>query len=450
MKCQMKAREIELNEDYDVIVLGGGPAGCAAAAASAREGAKTLLIESSGMLGGMATKGLVSAWTPYTDGIRIIYGGISKKVFLETKNQMDVVPKDKFDWVPIDYEYLKTVYDRLLKDTGADVLFCTTFCAVEMQDERNVDKIIVSNKSGLSAYKAKVYIDCTGDADLYAFAGGEYYFGDDETHDVQPSTHCFVITNVDEEAFKKYTEQCKGHPIHGGNPNAIIHRIVSEKKFGVPDTHCCASFVGPKTMGFNAGHIWNVDYTDPQSVTDAIFEGRKLARNIYEAMKYYLPNAFKDSYLVETAPIVGARESRRIKGDYTFTLEDFLDRRSFDDEIARNNYFIDIHQSAEENLDIHSDQRYEHYKDGESHGVPYRILCPKQFDNILVAGRTVSSDRITQGSLRIMPCCLCEGEAAGIAAKMAADMDSVNIHNVNVKTLRRRLIEEGAYLPEHN
>ena len=450
MNYTLKERQIKLVEDYDVIVIGGGPAGCAAAASSAREGAKTLLIESSGMLGGMATKGLVSSWTPYTDEIRIIYGGISKKVFLETKNAMEVVAPDHYDWVAIDYERLKMVYDDLINESGADVLFHTYFCDVEMKDERNVDKIIVANKSGLTAYKAKVYIDCTGDADLYAFAGGKYHFGDDETHETQPASHCFVISGVSQEEFEKATERLNGKPLYAGNPNAVIHKIVEDEKYNIPDTHCVCCFIGPNTMGFNAGHIWDVDYTNPECVSKAIFEGRKLAQEYFNAFKEYLPEVFKDAYLVETAPTLGCRESRRIIGDYIFTVEDFQQRRSFPDEIARNNYFIDIHKSAKENNEMkgHSDNRYEHYKAGESHGIPYRVLCPKQFDNMLVAGRSVSTDRITQGSLRVMPCCLCEGEAAGIAANYAIEKDEINIHTIDTQRLRKRLIELDGYLPK--
>ena len=111
-----------------------------------------------------------------------------------------------YDWVRIDYEHLKTVYDRKVGDSGADILFHSMLCAVEMLDERNVDKIIVANKSGICAYKAKVYVDCTGDADLYAFAGGEYDFGDDETHEVQPATLCFIISGVNEQEYNKYPQ----------------------------------------------------------------------------------------------------------------------------------------------------------------------------------------------------------------------------------------------------
>ena len=151
--------------------------------------------------------------------------------------------------------------------------------------------------------------------------------------------------------------------------------------------------------------------------------------------------------MAQTAPCVGLRERRRIIGDYTFVLEDYLNRQSFPDEISRGRYAIDVH---EERPDIIRDttQIFERYQTGESYGVPYRILCPRDLDNVLVAGRTVSCDRLSNGSLRVMPCCMNMGEAAGIAAKLAGDMDQVNIHKVDTQILRKRLMEEGAYLPK--
>jgi len=446
MMYTLQQRQIPLHEGYEVIVAGGGPAGCAAAAAAAREGAKTLLIEATGVLGGMATAGLVNAFAPFSDGERVIYGGIAQTILETMKSQMPHVSKDAVNWVPIDYEGLKRIYDGMVTGAGADILFNTTLGAAEMADEAQVDAIIVNNKAGLSAYRAKVYIDCTGDADLCARAGAEYEKGG-EGGALQPASLCFILSNVDEEAFRRGPGT-----LHIDNPRSCIHAMVESGKYDIPDKHLCQQWIGPNTMGFNAGHVHDVDGTDPQSISRGLIAGRKLAYEHKRGFADHHP-AFANTCLAATAVSIGVRESRRVIGDYIFTLEDYLARRSFADEILRNNYYIDIHNTPEEGDRQKSgerwwsDTRYEHYKRGESHGLPYRCLTPKGLRNVLVAGRCISSDRATQGSLRVMPACLCMGEAAGIAAKLAADMPTVDVHAVDAQRLRRRLKEEGAYLP---
>jgi hypothetical protein len=299
----------------------------------------------------------------------------------------------------------------------------------------------------MTAYKAKVYVDCTGDADLCAWAGAEFEKGDN-SGELQPATHCFILSNVDEYGYYH------GATMRPENPESPVYKMVADENYIIPDTHLCHAFIGPKTMGFNAGHVWNVDNTNPESSSLANMIGRKLAVDFRDALAKYHPKAFANAYLVSTASNIGIRETRRILGDYRFSLEDYLNKKSFPDEICRNNYFIDIHNTPEEtqkhNNDPlwHSDNRYEPYKKGESHGIPYRCLTPKGLTNVLVAGRSVSCDRITQGSVRIMPACLCMGEAAGLAAKFASELDRVDVHKVDTQQLRRRLIEEGAYLPK--
>ena len=455
MQYTLKNNTIPLNEEYDVIVCGGGPSGCAAAIAAAREGAKTLLLEASSTLGGMGTIGLVNAFTPMTDKIRNVYGGLAERIVGEMKSHMKHIPQDQWDGVPIDFEWLKSVYDRLVVDSGADLLFQTTVAAVEMKDERNIDTIIVCNKAGLTAYRAKVFIDCTGDADLYAWAGKEFDKGS-EDGDLMPGSMCFVVSNMDEYEFPHMEEQ------YGGKHRDTINKILADGKYNIPDNHYVAKKIGPRTYGFNAGHIWDVDCTDPKSLTRGILEGRRLARELHNAFTEYT-TAFKGSYLAQTSSVFGSRESRRIQGDYCFTAEDYLARRSFPDEVFRGKYYIDVHSRKGKGISAEDRKRkeaglggpgivarYGRYGEGESYGVPYGCMCPRDLDNVLVAGRTISSDRVCNGTLRIMPACLCSGEAVGIAAKLACDMETINIHKVDVQTLRRRLMEEGAYLPKYD
>ncbi len=447
MEYTLKKNTILLNEEYDVIVCGGGPAGVAAAISAAREGAKTLLLEGSSVLGGMSTNGLVNMFTNMTDGIRNVYGGIAQKIINRMKSYMLHVKQDEWKTVPIDFERIKQIYDQEVTAAGATVLFQSTVCGVEMKDDRNIDVILVSNKKGLTAYRAKVFVDCTGDADLYAWAGKEFELGD-ETGDFMPATMCFTLTNVDDYGVP-YIEKP-----YGGKHRDMIHRILDDGKYDIIDDHYVMKKIGPRTYTFNAGHVFDVNATDPESLSKGLMEGRRLARELHDAFREYAP-AMACSYLVQTSPMMGIRESRRIIGDYRFTVQDYLDRSSFPDEVYRGKYQVDIHTREDIKRDddvtkkTDSVVQYGRYGEGESYGVPYRCLCPRDLDNVLVAGRTICSDRASNGTLRVMSSCLCAGEAAGMAAKHACDLGEINIHNVDTQKLRRRLMEEGAYLPKY-
>jgi hypothetical protein len=181
--------------------------------------------------------------------------------------------------------------------------------------------------------------------------------------------------------------------------------------------------------------------------------GRKIAAAFRDALAEFHPAAFANAFLAATGSLMGIRETRRIVGDYYLTLEDYRARRSFDDEICRNSYFVDIHGSQARQAEISRDfAKLEHttcrYDKGESHGVPYRCLTPKGLRNVLVAGRSISCDRPVQGSVRVMPVCLAMGEAAGAAAAAAKDLPHCDVHAVDTGLLRRQLRGYGAYLPE--
>jgi hypothetical protein len=439
----LKESLLPLSDSWDVIVVGGGPAGCTAAAAAAREGSKTLLLETTGALGGMGTSGLVPAWCPFTDHQKIIYGGMAEKVLKDCINGMPHVPDDHFDWTPIDPELLKGIYDELVTEHGVTVLFNSIMAKVEVGSVGDIEAIIVANKAGITAFKASVYVDATGDGDLAAWAGAEYEKGDAEG-ELQPATHCFTLTNVDMYAY----EHC-GSLKFGPHEDAIDAIFNSGKYPDIPDKHACNNIVGPGAIGFNAGHIWKIDNTDPFSVSKGLVKGRKIAKSFRDACAEFLPEAFSNAHLTQTGSLLGIRESRRIIGDYYLTLDDFVNLRSFDDEICRNAYFIDVHHKKSE---IGSEKKLSssaiHLKSGESHGIPYRCLTPKSLTNVLVAGRNISTDRAVQGSTRVMPVCLCMGEAAGLAAALAAQGDVVDVHLVNTDELRKRLKYYGGFLPD--
>jgi hypothetical protein len=439
-------RRVPLDDSWDVIVVGGGPAGCATAISAARTGARTLLVEATGTLGGMGTSGLVPAWCPFTDGVRFIYGQLAHQIFDRCKAGMPHIAADRIHGhITLDGERLKRIYDDLVTDAGASVLFGTQLVSVETGLPGAVAAVILANKHGLAAYRARVYVDCTGDADLAAWAGAECEKGD-ASGKMQPVTHCCIISNVDTEALRA------GPNLHHANPNSPGWDMAQDDEFPlVNDCGICVDVIGPGTVGCNALHQWNVDNTDPGSASQALMTGRKIAEQFHRALQKYCPAAFAHSHLVTTAPLLGIRETRRIIGDYVLTFDDFKARKSFPDEIARNCYHVDIHPSKEEMPEAIRQRREPtdryRYGKGESHGIPYRCLTPKGLTNVLVAGRCISTDHLVQGSTRVMPVCLCMGEAAGAAAAMAAT-GSGKVHEVDTNELRTRLKAHGAYLPD--
>ncbi|MFP4028520.1 MAG: FAD-dependent oxidoreductase [Candidatus Brocadiia bacterium] len=451
---EMSENALPLDDSWDVIVAGGGPAGCTAATAAAREGAKTLLLEASGILGGMGTSGLVPWFCGYGDGEKIIARGLANHILEALADGMPhlkvALEQNPLTSPAIDPELLKRIYDDMVTEAGVRVLFHSQLCGVEQGPEGEVDALIVANKSGLSAYKAKVYVDCTGDGDLGAWAGADFEKGD-ETGGLQPGTHCFVITNIDEERL------AEGPDIHFYDPESPAWQAIKDDKYPlVNELHSCYRKIGPKAFGFNTGHIFGVDNTDPASVSEALIEGRRLAAQYRDAFAEYHP-ALANSFLAATGSLLGIRETRRIMGDYVLSLEDYRAARSFPDEICRNAYGIDVHSSKERALEMaqksipelkeHNREVTQRLKPGESVGVPYRCLTPEGLCNVLVAGRCISTDRPTNGTVRIMACCLNTGEAAGAAAAMAA-AGSGDVHEVDTDELRTKLKANGAYLPD--
>jgi len=439
-----------LDGDWDVVVVGGGPSGCAAAVTAGEMGARTLVIERSCALGGMGTIARVPAWTPFSDKQQQIHQGFAGRMLKLSLESTPHIPQEKLDWVPISFEHLKVIYDEQVSQSGAKVRFDTLLVDVFVDDSGQVTGLVVADKTGLSVVKAPLFIDCTGDADLVARSGVPIHFSDDQGGELMPATMCFTLANVKGLEVGKHWPSLKADP--SGKPS-VIKRICEDERFAeIPDQHICMASTGPGCVSFNAGHIYDVDNTNPESISEAMAKGRKLASVYREALAAYLPQHFGESVLISTGAYLGVRETRRIYADYELTAADYLDRRSFEDEICRNAYFIDIHLYSDESgksedweARVHS--RVEKYRPGESHGVPYRSLCPKDLTNVLVAGRSIGADRTVNASIRVMPVCLCTGEAAGAAAALLTRDGTCNVHQVDPHQLRRVLKKRGVYLP---
>lgn len=388
-----------------------------------------MIIEATGQLGGMGTAGMVPAWCPFSDGEKIIYRGLAEKIFEESRRGVPHERKSKLDWVSINAEYLMGVYDRMVEQAGVQVLFFSRVASIEKSANDTLEAVIVANKSGLTAFKAKVFIDATGDGDVAAWSGASFKRGGADGT-VQSSSLCFAVANVDTYAYQT------GPSLHTSNKNSPVYKAIASGKYPLIDNHINSNLIGPDVVQFNAGHLVNVDSTDPWETSRAMAVGRQMAEQYLEAMKEFHPKAFGNAFLVKTATLLGVRDSRRIEGDYVFTFDDWMNRRRFDDEIGRNCYYIDVHKAGHKAI---------RYKKGESHGIPYRCLTPKGLKNVLTAGRCISTDEEAFGSLRVMPPCLVTGEAAGMAAVHAIRQSGNDVHKIDITHLRKRLKEEGQY-----
>ena len=429
-------RKLPVKCEVDVFIAGGGPAGTAAAVAARSQGASVYLAEAHTCLGGMGTAGRVPVFMPVSDGVNFLPGGFGRQV-------LDRLAKEKALPGPAtDVEALKRVYDALVGESGVAFSFYTALSGVEAQDGR-IRYVVCSSPGGMFAVKAKVYVDATGNGDLAAWAGAPFEKGDVQGR-LMPGTLCSAWSGIDWRTWE--ASRPKGPQPDG----SMLEKAFEDGVFTVRDEHLTGMYkLGDGLGGGNIGHTFGVDGTDERSLTEALVRGRKSMPEYARYYREYL-KGFENARLVTTGSLLGVRETRRIMGDYVLCLEDYKKRAVFNDEIGRYAYSIDIHPLSvgKDSYEKHRkqfDQEFRYGK-GESYGIPYRTLTPRGIDNLLVAGRCVSTDQMVQGSLRVMPGCFITGQAAGIAAAMAAG-SGVSVHRLDVKDLQRRLKAFGAYLP---
>ena len=426
-------REIPLRHDVDVLVIGGGPAGCAAAVSAARQGANVFLAEALGCFGGAGTAALVPYFMPFGDKEHFLAAGIGEEILdrLDAYRTPKTHPRDH----GILQEDLKRVYDDLLEEAGVTFANFTQMIAAECADGR-IAHCVFSAKSGLFAVRARVYIDCTGDGDLAVMAGAPYEKGD-ASGQMMAGTLCSLwspvhwhqVSHVGNERMQEAYE------------NGVFKRL---------DMHLPGMFrISDRIGGGNIGHAFGVDGTDERSMTEAMVASRRLLDEYTAYYRQYL-TGFEDMDLLATGTMLGIRETRRILGDYVLNQADFERRAIFADEIGRFNYCVDIHASDESLESYHAQYlnafRSLRYGPGESYGIPYRILLPQRVENLLVAGRCVSTDRAMQSSIRVMPGCYITGQAAGTAAALCA-RQGIDPRALPAATLQSTLKAIGAYLP---
>lgn len=422
---------------FDLLVVGGGQAGCSAALAAARQGLKVLLAEATGSLGGSATMALVLPYMGfktriYKDGdCRVLW--LSDGIFREIHDDLN---KDEiYGFGGSDHRYheetMKVLFDRKMAEAGVTVLFHAKLCGVE-RDGRMLKSVSFTTVGGVYTFSADTYIDATGDATLAAMAGSPYQLGRASDSRCQPMTLCFRMINVDMEAYEE----------HDHNRISDLYRqYQAEGKIKNPREDVLIFHTRIENMlHFNTTRIIKLNPTDPFDRSRAEAEARE---QVVELVNFLKANfkAFKNADLVMTAPEIGVRESRMIKARHILTQEDLVAATKFDDAIAAGNYDIDIHSPDG------SGTSHYYFPAGVYYTIPYRSLQPQDLDNLLVAGRCIGTTHEAQASVRIMPICSCLGEAAGIAAAIAKE-DGVTVGDADAQKIRARLREVGAFVGE--
>ena len=408
---------------YDVIVAGSGPAGIAAALMSARGGAKTLLIEWQGCVGGISTSGLMSHFTGTVDSVlyrEILARAAENNVF-------------SHEWtVAIDPEMLKITYLEMLEEAGVEMLFYT-FITDTVVTGGQVTGVVTVGKGGERAFGAKVVIDATGDGDVACHAGVAYIKGEEISGQMQPATLMFKVAGVDMEhavfppSFETTVETEKGEL------QALARKLLPH-----PAGHVLLYRSPiPGVVTCNMTNSIGIDGTDSESLTKAEIECRRQIKPIVDFLREYVPG-YENCYVISAASLIGVRETRHFKGKYTLTREDILDARVFDDWVVRGAHFnFDVHNMTGAGLDPTGVQK--HFTQKKGYTIPYGCLVPQGVEGLLLAGRNISGTHMAHSNYRVMPICVGMGEAAGVAAALAVregiQVSSVPVHEIQAALL---------------
>jgi hypothetical protein len=436
------ARDTPVLGEYDVVVLGGGPAGIAAAAAAGRTGRSTLLIERYGFLGGAGTAAGLSTFCGLHANVhgehRQVIHGIADEILarltkMEGLNPAHLSLGSKIMAQAYDISAYKIAADELLGGCGAKILFHAFAVAAVMRSEREIDALIVESKSGRQAVRGRMFIECSGDGDLAAWAGAPFELGDGAGNMLYPST-MFRINGVD--------------PVKAGRAWEAIPKLMAEAESRGRKFPRKGAIVRPQKNPIewraNLTQIRNPDGTavsgiDVEQMSYGEIEGRRQCWDVFEFIRGVTPG-FENAYIVEIAPQIGIRETRRVVGEYQLSERDILECADFEDSIGVNGWPVEAHVSGDVMLKFP--------KIPESRGfnqMPYRMIVPKGVDNLFVAGRCASMTHDGQSSARVSGPCFVMGQAAGVAADMAIGA-GVKPKDVDVKKLQEKLEKDGAFL----
>ncbi len=448
---ELYSRKIDRVYEPDVLVCGLGPAGISAAIAASRMGARTLAVERSAFAGGNITNAKVVGICGAVDNATgaLVTGGITLEMLAHAayRREDDFSRKPLRDLLAGDRDAARQLYqpktadkhvaqvnsvrllfdpeifkheaDLLLTGSGVKLLYHTVVADVRAEEGR-VTKVIIANKDGLSCVKPALVIDCTGDADVAAMAGAPF----EKAEVVQPGTLMFTVGGLQFDDFQAFYDECRAAMAQAAESGEID--IYAGPSVG---------WMRPGMMNFNNTRLV-FDATSAESVTEAEVRARGEVFRFFEAYRKRI-GAFRNAYVQDSGPYLGARESRRIVGDYVLTLDDIVEGRRFKDAIALAGGIVDFHRVDSNG---HSALQFVSPSD-----IPYRTLLPQKVDNLLVAGRCHSTNQMGAAVTRMGVTCMLMGEAAGRAAALALKR-MCPPRNIDVRELRRLLIENGAIL----
>jgi hypothetical protein len=431
------AKQLQVMAETDVLVCGGGPAGFMAAIAAARSGARTMLVERYGFLGGMATVGLVGPISKFRCKGELIVGGIPWEFIQRMERNNGAISDLPSGNIPFDPEVYKLIAMQMVRESGVDLLLhaYAVGCIQDPKQDGKLSHVIIESKSGRQAIRAKIVIDCTGDADVAAKAGFDFERSSSEDGETQPMTLYFRMGGVDTDRVEKL--------LMSHDNTKYAHQRMKDALAKAREDGLLPNFGGPWLVHGSTiqkgevsanvtrfpGNAINV-----RSLTEAECMTRENMFQLIPFMKEVLPE-WKDAYLISSSTQVGIRESRRIKGLYQMTGDDILTPQPFPDTVGKGAHPIDIHSSKDNTQHVVFVE--------EPYNITYRSLVPVGSVNVLVAGRCVSATKEAFGSIRVQAQCMALGQGAGTAAALCVRNDCA-VYELDGAELREALAIQGA------
>lgn len=415
--------DITYTKEYDVIVAGSGPAGIGAAIMAGRQGAKTLIVESLGRVGGISTSGMMSHFT----------GNVGNKLYHEVLQK--AAEKNVFNQGvkthTIDPELLTLTYIEMLEEAKVDILLYTTVCDV-MMEENTLKGIICHNKDGFCAFYAKVVIDATGDGDVAYKSGVPYTLGRERDGKMQPATLMFKVGGVDMEraVFPGSFETLV--PTEKGELQAL-----AKEKLPSPAGHVLLyQSTIPGIVTCNMTNVTDIDGTKTEDLTHAEIICRKQMPEIVKFLREYVPG-YENCYVIGSASLIGIRETRHFEGVKKITEAEIAEAVRHDDYVVYDAYFnFDVHNITGSGLDKTGCQKKFTQKNGYT--IPYGCLVPREIDGLLLSGRNISGTHMAHSNFRAMPICMGTGEAGGVAAALAVAQNKTP-RELDVKEIQAKI-----------